>query len=88
MKLFIRYISFFLASFVVPLVIYKFLPYLSVLIISLELILICVTKDRIGIHDAVSKTYLIDLRNEVLINKNKNIDDSYSDDRIQKLLGN
>ena len=45
------------------------------LIVSLELILICVTKDRIGIHDAVSKTYLIDLRNEVLINKNKNIDD-------------
>ena len=83
----IRYLILYLISFLAPFLIYLKFTYFSIVIVGLNLLLMCVTKEKIGFHDIVSKTYLVDLRSEHIIQFEKGKRPTDESDRVSKLLG-
>ncbi len=83
----IRFIILYIISFLAPFLVYLKFSYFSIVIVGLNLLLMCITKERNGFHDIVSKTYLVDLRSDYIIQLSKNNKASDEEDRVSKLLG-
>lgn len=88
LRIIARYIVLFVISFLAPTLIFMKWSYFSLIVVAINIIIMCITRSKIGFQDVVSGTYLVDLRSDYIIKASKGAikEKDETNSRIEELL--